>query len=58
MLRDMRTRFGGTLWGYGIVVMWPCVHVFMLIAIYTFQHCRRPSVVVRRSSSPRARCRS
>ncbi len=33
MLRDMRTRFGGTLWGYGIVVMWPCVHVFMLIAI-------------------------
>lgn len=42
MLRDMRTRFEGTLWGYGIVVMWPCVHVFMLIAIYTFQHLPAP----------------
>ena len=37
MLRDMRTRFGASLWGYGVVVLWPCVHVFMLIAIYTVQ---------------------
>ncbi len=28
MLRDMRTRFGGTLWGYAVVVLWPCVHIF------------------------------
>ncbi len=42
MLRDMRTRFGGTLWGYGVVVMWPCVHIFMLIGIYTFQHLPAP----------------
>lgn len=42
MLRDMRTRFGGTLWGYGVVVLWPCVHVFMLIAIYTLQHMPVP----------------
>ncbi len=42
MLRDMRTRFGGSLWGYGVVVMWPCVHVFSLIAIYTFQHLPIP----------------
>lgn len=42
MLRDMRTRFGGSLWGYGVVVMWPCVHVFLLIAIYTFQHMPVP----------------
>ena len=42
MLRDMRTRFGGTLWGYGIVVLWPCVHIFMLIGIYTLQHIPVP----------------
>ena len=37
ILRDMRTRFGASIWGYGVVVLWPCVHVFMLITIYTFQ---------------------
>lgn len=42
MLRDMRTRFGASLWGYGVVVLWPCVHVFMLIAIYTFQKIAAP----------------
>lgn len=42
MLRDMRTRFGASLWGYGVVVLWPCVHIFMLIAIYTFQHLPTP----------------
>ena len=42
MLRDMRTRFGASLWGYGVVVLWPCVHVFMLIAIYTFQKLPAP----------------
>lgn len=42
MLRDMRTRFGGSLWGYGVVVLWPCVHIFMLIAIYTLQHIPAP----------------
>ncbi|MGU3666174.1 ABC transporter permease [Methylobacterium sp. A49B] len=42
MLRDMRTRFGASIWGYGVVVLWPCVHVFMLIAIYTFQKMAAP----------------
>lgn len=42
MLRDMRTRFGGTLWGYAVVVLWPCVHIFMLIGAYTFQHVPVP----------------
>ncbi|MFB0492984.1 capsular polysaccharide transport system permease protein [Methylobacterium sp. OAE515] len=42
MLRDMRTRFGASLWGYGVVVLWPCVHVFMLIAIYSFQKIPSP----------------
>ncbi|MBP1178474.1 capsular polysaccharide transport system permease protein [Methylobacterium sp. PvR107] len=42
MLRDMRTRFGASLWGYAVVVLWPCVHIFMLIAIYTFQKMPSP----------------
>ncbi len=42
MLRDMRTRFGGKLWGYAIVVLWPCTHIFMVISIYTFQHIPVP----------------
>ncbi|SFJ80829.1 ABC transporter permease [Methylobacterium brachiatum] len=42
ILRDMRTRFGASIWGYGVVVLWPCVHVFMLIAIYTFQKLAAP----------------
>ena len=35
MLRDMRTRFGGSHWGYAVVVLWPVVHVFMLVIIFT-----------------------
>ena len=42
ILRDMRTRFGASIWGYGVVVLWPCVHIFMLIAIYTFQKLPAP----------------
>lgn len=42
MLRDMRTRFGASLWGYGVVVLWPCIHVFALITIYTFQKIPAP----------------
>jgi capsular polysaccharide transport system permease protein len=42
MLRDMRTRFGASLWGYAVIVLWPCVHVFVLIAIYTFQKLPAP----------------
>ncbi|UIY43207.1 ABC transporter permease [Methylobacterium radiotolerans] len=42
ILRDIRTRFGASLWGYGVVVLWPCVHIFMLIAIYTFQKLAAP----------------
>src|SRR4051794_23244797 len=32
MLRDMRTRFGGSYLGYGVVVLWPVVHTFILVA--------------------------
>ncbi|WP_093569531.1 ABC transporter permease [Methylobacterium sp. 174MFSha1.1] len=34
MVRDMRTRFGGTMWGYGIAVGWPCAHILVITAIY------------------------
>ena len=34
MVRDMRTRFGGTMWGYGIAVGWPCAHILVITAAY------------------------
>ncbi|NKR04627.1 ABC transporter, partial len=34
--------FGASIWGYGVVVLWPCVHVFVLISIYTFQKIPAP----------------
>ncbi len=57
ILRDIRTRFGASLWGYGVIVLWPCVHVFMLIAIYTFQKLPAPLGMSAPCSSPPARCR-
>ena len=42
ILRDVRTRFGASLWGYAVIVLWPCVHVFVLIGIYTFQKLAAP----------------
>lgn len=42
ILRDMRTRFGASYWGYAIVVLWPVSHVFMLVLIYTFRHVPAP----------------
>ncbi|GJE62659.1 ABC transporter permease [Methylobacterium trifolii] len=42
MLRDMRTRFGGSHWGYAIVVLWPVTHVFMLVLIYVFRNVPAP----------------
>ncbi|MFE1599099.1 ABC transporter permease [Methylobacterium sp. ID0610] len=38
ILRDIRTRFGRTMWGYAIVVLWPCAHLFVLITIFTVRH--------------------
>ncbi|MGU3539427.1 ABC transporter permease [Methylobacterium sp. A54F] len=42
MLRDMRTRFGGSHFGYAIVVFWPVVHTFVLVAIYVFRKVPAP----------------
>ena len=35
MLRDMRTRFGRTFFGYLVIVGWPLSHLLMLMVIYT-----------------------
>jgi capsular polysaccharide transport system permease protein len=42
MLRDMRTRFGGSYFGYAVVVLWPVVHTFILVAIYVFRKVPAP----------------
>ncbi len=42
MLRDIRTRFGGTMWGYGIAVGWPCAHILVITAIYAVRHMPTP----------------
>lgn len=42
MLRDMRTRFGGSHWGYAIVVLWPVAHIFMLVLIYVLRNVPAP----------------
>jgi capsular polysaccharide transport system permease protein len=38
ILRDIRTRFGGTMWGYSIVVLWPCAHLLVLITLMYVRH--------------------
>jgi capsular polysaccharide transport system permease protein len=42
MLRDMRTRFGGSYWGYVVVVLWPVAHIFVMVAIMVFRGMPSP----------------
>ncbi|MET7246618.1 ABC transporter permease [Methylobacterium sp. EM32] len=42
MLRDIRTRFGGTMWGYGIAVAWPCAHILIIMTAYKITHRPTP----------------
>lgn len=35
MLRDMRTRFGRSFFGYVIIVLWPLTHLLVLMTLYT-----------------------
>jgi capsular polysaccharide transport system permease protein len=42
MLRDMRTRFGGSHWGYAVVVMWPVAHIFLMVAIMVIRGIPSP----------------
>lgn len=34
ILRDMRTRFGRSHFGYLIAILWPFVHIFVIVAIF------------------------
>lgn len=42
MLRDMRTRFGGSYWGYVVVVLWPIAHIFLIVSIMFFRGLSSP----------------
>ncbi|WP_430911789.1 ABC transporter permease [Methylobacterium sp. sgz302541] len=42
MLRDMRTRFGGSHIGYAVVVFWPVVHTTLLVVIFVVRKMPPP----------------
>lgn len=42
MLRDIRTRFGRTIWGNAIVVVWPTCHVLVIVATMAIRHMPAP----------------
>lgn len=42
MLRDMRTRFGGSHWGYHVTVLWPVSHIFLLVGVMVFRGMPSP----------------
>ncbi|GEP01051.1 ABC transporter permease [Methylobacterium haplocladii] len=42
MLRDMRTRFAGSYWGYLVQVLWPVAHMFIIATAMAFRHVPPP----------------
>lgn len=42
ILRDMRTRFGGSHWGYAVLVLWPVAHIFIMVGIMAFRGVPSP----------------
>lgn len=42
ILRDMRTRFGGSHWGYAVLVLWPVAHIFIIVGIMAFRGLPSP----------------
>jgi capsular polysaccharide transport system permease protein len=42
MLRDMRTRFGRSHWGFLIAVGWPFAHIFIIVGIMVFRGLPTP----------------
>jgi len=42
MLRDMRTRFGGSMWGYVAQVLWPVAHVVIITSIMALRGIPNP----------------
>lgn len=44
MLRDMRSRFGGTYWGYLVQVLWPCAHLGIITGVMAFRGIDPPII--------------
>lgn len=42
MLRDMRTRFGRSYWGYLIAILWPLTHLMAMTLVFTFMRRAAP----------------
>lgn len=42
VLRDMRTRFGGSHWGYAVLVLWPVTHIVIIVGIMAFRGMPSP----------------
>ncbi len=42
MLRDMRTRFAGSYWGYLVQVLWPVAHMFIIALAMAFRKVPPP----------------
>lgn len=42
MLRDMRSRFGGSYWGYLVQILWPVVHVIVIVSLMTYRQVPSP----------------
>ncbi|WP_236728662.1 ABC transporter permease [Methylobacterium sp. WSM2598] len=42
ILRDIRTRFGRTMWGYVIIVGWPVAHLFVLVVTFLVRKVPAP----------------
>ncbi|KQO64022.1 ABC transporter [Methylobacterium sp. Leaf469] len=42
MLRDMRTRFGASYWGYVVVILWPVAHIFLIVGLMAFRGMPSP----------------
>jgi len=42
MLRDMRTRFGGSHWGYLVLILWPVAHIFVIVSVMVFRGLPSP----------------
>lgn len=42
ILRDMRSRFGGSYWGYLVQMLWPVSHVLIVVLVMVFREVPSP----------------
>ncbi|WP_342149940.1 ABC transporter [Methylorubrum sp. SB2] len=42
MLRDMRSRFSASYWGYLVQMLWPVAHVLVIVSIMAFRDMESP----------------